>query len=236
MNDSPPAPPGTNLTAASARPATVAIPDDIRDLFGPPPLTQLESPEAYERLLTAMAAAAAPKDAIEWLGLRDIVDLTWEEARARRAKKACLLLARQRAIAKILEADWEPWGQVGGVMAQQKAIEAFAHKIYRHLAQRGREEQEVDDEPEAAEDDVEAVEMDHFDDVLSRLGLTEAAIEDTAYLLEMENLERLQRLIDNATARREAALREIERRRDTLARRLRDSAAGAEEIINAEFE
>ena len=75
-----------------------------------------------------------------------------------------------------------------------------------------------------------------FGATLARLGLTEQSVADAAFHAALEDMERLQQLIDNANARRDAVLREIDRRRDGLAKRLRETGAMIDNIIDAEFE
>jgi hypothetical protein len=48
------------------------------DFFGPAPLIPGEDPEAYKALQTRVAAAVAPKDVLEEIWVRDVVDLVWE--------------------------------------------------------------------------------------------------------------------------------------------------------------
>ena len=62
-------------------------------------------------------------------------------------------------------------------------------------------------------------------EVLQRLGSIGRNLDDVtarAFALKLQQMEQIDRLIAQAEARRNQALREIERRRDTLARRLRD--------------
>jgi hypothetical protein len=66
--------------------------------------------------------------------------------------------------------------------------------------------------------------------------MTMQDIEDATYQACLGDMEKLQRLADNASARRDAILREIDRRRDRIADRLRAGIASAEAVIDAEFE
>jgi len=200
--------------ATSAPVKAPTIPAEIRQLLGPAPITSRESHDAYERILSKMAEAVAPNDFVEWTWLKDIVDLGWEAARARRAKAVRLALARQMAIQNVLRADESP--TVGLNLYGGGEIENFASQIYRSIF--------VDDDCET------------FEEILARLGLTEDAVNDVAYHVALDDMERLQRLIDNANARRDAVLREMDRRRESLARRLREAVASSDEILDAEFE
>jgi hypothetical protein len=66
-------------------------PEHIRELLGPAPPLRWESLERYERVLASMAQAVdpedwpgglarrtGPKDWIEWVWTKDLVDLGWE--------------------------------------------------------------------------------------------------------------------------------------------------------------
>jgi hypothetical protein len=252
------------------------VPSDIRELLGPPPITHLEDGEAYERILASMAEAIAPKDFVEWIWVKDIVDLTWDAARARRARAVRLALARRQAIENILEADWAPLTWRDSLSDHRDEVKKFAYQIYRLLAEnadsnggdtepaagdegedQGEADETDDGEDGAGEDDLGEEDQDYdlgeedqdydlgeedqeeeetFDDTLQRLGLTEASVADAAYHEALFDMERLQRLVDNANARRDAVLREIDRRRESMGRRLREAVRDIEQVIDAEFE
>jgi hypothetical protein len=54
------------------------IPNDIRFLFEPRPLTLHEDPGDYDRLLAFIVQDVKPRDIIEWIWVKDILDLVWE--------------------------------------------------------------------------------------------------------------------------------------------------------------
>lgn len=68
--------------------------------------------------------------------------------------------------------------------------------------------------------------------LLERAGLNEAAITGQTLATKIETIERVDRLIAQSEARRNAVLREVERRREMVARRLREAA---NVIEDAEF-
>jgi hypothetical protein len=70
------------------------VPPDIAALFGVPPLLSTEDPRLYREMLDRFAESVAPKNIIEWLWVKDIVDLSWEIARLRRYR--ALLIERER--------------------------------------------------------------------------------------------------------------------------------------------
>jgi hypothetical protein len=202
--------PAQGAPPAHSSPSQI-IPADIRALLGPAPLTNLEDADAYERVLTQMALAVSPKDFVEWTWLKDVADLTWDAGRARRAKAVRLALARRTAIENILRADQDPTFED---LLIDDRVPKEADDIYRGGAR----------------------ERKAFGATLARLGLTEQSVVDAAFHAALEDMERLQQLVDNANTRRDAVLRELDRRRDGLAKRLRDVSAAIETIIDAEFE
>lgn len=58
------------------------------DLWGPPPLQPGEDPVVYEGFRRRITDAVRPRDFIEEIYVRDVVDLTWEARRLRRLKAA----------------------------------------------------------------------------------------------------------------------------------------------------
>jgi hypothetical protein len=59
-------------------------------LFGPPPLIEGEEESTYDEFLARTSSAVKPKDLIEEIWVRDIVDLSWEALRLRRIKASLL--------------------------------------------------------------------------------------------------------------------------------------------------
>ena len=70
------------------------MPPDIEVLFGDPPLLSTEDPRLYRELLDRFVGSVEPRNVIEWLWVKDIVDLSWEIARLRRYR--ALLIERER--------------------------------------------------------------------------------------------------------------------------------------------
>ena len=60
------------------------VPPDIEVLFGAPPLLSTEDPRLYRETLDRHAGYVEPRNIIEWLWVKDVVDLNWEIARLRR--------------------------------------------------------------------------------------------------------------------------------------------------------
>jgi hypothetical protein len=72
-----------------------SIPEDILRIFGDPPLLSTENRELYFTLLCMVAQELRPRNIIEWLSLKDLVDLSWEIRRLRRFKALSIEKGRQ---------------------------------------------------------------------------------------------------------------------------------------------
>ena len=71
--------------------------------FGPVPLLPGEDPAGYDGLLARVSAAIKPQDIIEEIWIQEIVALTWEAFRLRRARAAWLAARRGLGIGRALE-------------------------------------------------------------------------------------------------------------------------------------
>jgi hypothetical protein len=80
----------------AGRRSVVAAPQRIVDetaeqsLFGSAPLIEGEDQAAYGAFHASVSAAVKPKDVLEQIWVRDVVDLTWETRRMRRLKASLL--------------------------------------------------------------------------------------------------------------------------------------------------
>ncbi|GEP07718.1 HNH endonuclease [Methylobacterium oxalidis] len=180
------------------------IPLEIASLLTPPSPLPDEEPDAYGRLLTAVGVSVEPRDTIEWLWVKDVVDLLWEAQRLRRLRTAMLRTARRRGLSDLLDAYREPAGDTFG----------YDRSELVHGWSSG--------EPEAVRE-VAAL--------LAKHGLTDEAISAQALSSKLDDLDRIERMIANADGRRNGVLREIERRRSALGSRLR---AASDQIIDGE--
>jgi hypothetical protein len=74
-------------------------------LFGAPPLIAGEDFSLYEEFLARVFAAVKPRDVIEEMAVRDLVDLDWEILRLRRVKSGLFAAGLQGSLlAKLLPA------------------------------------------------------------------------------------------------------------------------------------
>jgi len=75
-----------------------SVPPHIQALFGNPPLLSTEDPNLYWDMLDRFAESIAPRNIIEWVWVKDIVDLSWEIARLRRYRAQQIENARCHAM------------------------------------------------------------------------------------------------------------------------------------------
>jgi hypothetical protein len=209
MNKQTVAPRGLALAPAQAV-AAFSLPSEIRELLGPAPLLSWEGPERYERVLAAMAQAVGPRDWIEWVWTKDLVDLGWEAARARRAQAAAVGLAYEKALAHLM-----------GNHRRNLVGDEYRRRIARLSS----------GDPKA---------LRAFRETLDGMGLRSEGVSgeaagDAAYLLAMDDIEPLGLIIARCEARRDAILREMDRRREFKAR-MRAALPGLEDAVDAQFD
>ena len=167
--------------------------------MGPPPLIDGEDGAAYEALYRRLGEAVAPRDALEEIWVRDIVDNLWETLRLRRIKSSLMRSSAHEGLERVITPLTELYDR-----------SALVHGWARR-------------EPET----VKAVEK-----LLKQAGLGPEAIAGETLAANIDTFDHIDAMIMRAEARRNTVLREIERRRDVLARRLREAA---QVIEGAEF-
>ncbi len=204
-----------SLSAADERviATELEIPPELEEPTNGGVLSVFEDKKAFKQLMLQIAAAVEPRDYIEWLWVKDVADNTWDILRARRAKAVRLSLARKSAIRDIIRIHSNDG--------------SFSMELELGDEQMAEAQRVVDGDSRAKA---------RFAVMLNTIGLTDQSVMDAAYNREIEHIERLQKLIDNAVARRDSILREVDRRRDATAKRLRLAVVEAEQIIDAEFE
>jgi hypothetical protein len=95
------------------------IPKDIAALFGHAPTLKTEDDEIYWNCMERFVKCVEPQHVIEWLWIKDVVDLSWEIWRLRRLKIELVEIDRENENARI---EWgrehadEPYfeGLLGG--------------------------------------------------------------------------------------------------------------------------
>ena len=59
-----------------AKDGIAPVPEEIKELWGSPPILRSENVETYYRLAAHFARTVKPHDIMEWFWLKDILDLT----------------------------------------------------------------------------------------------------------------------------------------------------------------
>jgi DNA replication protein DnaC len=77
---------------------------ELSELLGPAPLLPGESEADYEALKMRIMAAVKPADAIEYLYVRDVIDLQWDLLRFRRLKSHLLSSTAPSGLAALMSA------------------------------------------------------------------------------------------------------------------------------------
>jgi hypothetical protein len=187
-------------TPMDDRPNLPTVPADVSNdlkqssLFGPPPLFKGEDAAAYDELHAHISAAVKPKDFLEQIWVRDVVDLTWETLRMRRLRAELLSSKMQDKI-------------------------RYNMKRARNLSKRW------------AARDPQAIER--VNKWLASIGTTAERLTAEHCMGMIDTFERFDRIVTNIEVRRNAALREIERHRTSIAHAVRRAS---DEFLDAEFE
>ena len=195
----------TNVPAATSQAVTRLA------IFGSPPLLAGENAAAYDDLLSRVSGNLKPSDILEEIWVREIVDLIWESQRWRRHLASLIKAAVPQALEQILKplVQDEPVSRRGSFQERTRAAEEAlnAKGTAATLAMQW-----------AARDPVA---IQRVDDLLASVGLTMDNVTAQAVARDLDKIERFNRLIANAEWRRNALLREIDRRRAGFAQKVR---------------
>ena len=75
---------------------------DLKSLLGPPPLLDGEDAGAYDALYGQILTAVAPRDVLEEIWARDVVDNLWETLRLRRLEVSFMRASAHEGVARLL--------------------------------------------------------------------------------------------------------------------------------------
>ncbi|MBM6583341.1 hypothetical protein ILT44_24365 [Microvirga sp. BT689] len=189
--------------APPSMPAIQAQPRDLGPLFTHRPLILGEDETLYDALLARVTHAVRPRDILEDMWVKDVVDEIWAAQRLRRLKAALLQTAAKSHLVRILTTATDP-------QTERPLTPAEAELLAVSCLQ--------GDEQSLAE----VAEM-LMDAALDFDAITAKALSDG-----IEIIEKLDRLITSADARRDKALSNVDRRREAFARRLRQVAEDVE--------
>jgi hypothetical protein len=182
----------------------------VRPLLGPSWIIEGEDPERYERVLTEVGAAAQPIDFIDWLLVKDIVDLTWEIQR--------IHFQRER-------------------LMRAERLSSLQTVIFSILYSENGSPYDVKNDPTAcrivakwARGDIKGIKR--VEELLAQAGLSMADVDLQSLSAASGELDRLDERDERLAGRRDEILRQIERRRSGWAKLVRRAS---EEIVEGEF-
>jgi len=188
-------------------PATTSQLPTALTIFGPPALLTGEDATDYNDLLARVSGTLKPSDIFEEIWVREITDLIWETLRWRRHQAGLIKAAVPNVLEKILIPLLpKPVPRDGSLRSKLFAerVPFIEAPIYA--------EQWAAGSPPAVE---------YVEKLLASAGLTVDDVVARAAAHELEKIERFNRLIASAEWRRNALLREIERRRASFAEKSR---------------
>ena len=177
-------------------------------LFAEPPLLGNVSIDDYLKLRDHFALAAKPATLIQWMLLKDYVDLTFEIRRERKAKVSIIELKQKEVVLGLLKSTYD-------------GSDAAA-AVYRICSA-------ADDAQKWASDQEKRAEIDA---VLMKRGHPPSAVLAQAFIDGEAQIDAIDKRIATYEQRRMTIYRELERISDRLAQRIEKAAT---EIIEGEF-
>jgi hypothetical protein len=190
--------------------------------FGPIPILPGEDPDEFDALLTEISSAVKPVDAIENILVTDYVDLTWQIFRLRRIKEALL----EHALPSALEDMLRP------LIHRRKPKNESRTELNLHAPF-------VAEPPPPAYTLVkkwlagDAAAKRRVEKLMASRKYSMTTVLARAFIENADLLDCIERMSASLEGRRNAVLREIDRRRAVLAQKLSDVT---QKIENAEFE
>jgi hypothetical protein len=185
-------------------------------LFGPAPILEEEDAKAYDDLLAHVSSAVKPPDFIGEIWVCDVVDLTWEILRWRRLKinlvERAMVAALQHTLAPLMpNRPAETGGNPSLILDFTPGPPSPEYELARKWAAGS---------PAA---------VDQVKKLMSSANVTMETVMARAFMDKLDDIERIDRFITIAEGRRNAVLREIDRRRSTFAHSLRETVQNVEE-------
>jgi hypothetical protein len=144
-------------------------------IFGPPPLLYGEDTKVYDDLLARISSAMNPSDILDEISVRDITDITWEIRQLRRAKATLIADAVPGQLLSALEPSQE-YSEDGRSIFIKPAPKSLHELIDKW-----------------AEGDTAAISK--VEKLMASIKLTMGTIADRAFLENLEQIERIERLI-----------------------------------------
>jgi hypothetical protein len=191
--------------------------------LGPPALLGSESAADYDALSAAIFGKLKPTDIFEEMWTQDIVDLIWEHRRWRRYRENYIdsrfpaeLLQTLELLRDSEEYQSKSWkGQLDGDFARTN------NEVGKELVR-----QWIAGDVDAAK---------HIEQLLASLKLSMDSVWARTAAKALDEIESFTRLIANAEWRRDALLREIDRRRASFAEKARGELKTLEGTVDSKI-
>jgi hypothetical protein len=174
--------------------------------IAPSPLLPGEAEADYVGVAARIISVAQPKDAIEEFLTRDVIELTWDILRLRRMKAGLLRATVGDGVRRILSRIED----VDDDYDERRNADRYAQDWARGIVSVRR----------------------GFAGMLKKAGLTMDDVMAEAFAKEIDSFERFDRMLASAEARRNNALREIDRHRSSFGAVVRQVV---DEVEDAEF-
>lgn len=82
--------------------ASASLRPDLKALLGPPPLLDGEDPSAFDAHYEEIRSTVAPRDHLEEIWVRDVVNIRWETSRLKRLKATLMGAYGRERVQKLL--------------------------------------------------------------------------------------------------------------------------------------
>lgn len=171
-----------------------AIPAHLDFLFSDRPLLPGDDPDQYEALLRSIVQQIRPVDVIEAIWVKDITNLIWEANRIRRWRRQILIQAQLQAAEDLIRPALQSTDPYGVSYDAASSPDSLAAGWVA-----GRKGPQI-----------------RVDDLLEKRGLTAENVTAHGFQLNLPSIERIDRMASLADQRRDALLREIERKRENF--------------------
>jgi len=169
----------------------------------------------YAAIAARFVVASKPRDTIEEFLLRDIIDLTWEILRLRRVKAGIIRASKGDGVRLILL-------EVG-------CGDTVADKLSKSWT--AGDETAINSWAGGDETALKKV-----DAILTKAGMTFDEVTAKTFETKLDSFERFDRMQASVEARRNNALREIDRHRETLGAAARQAIEEAEDVAFRDVE
>jgi hypothetical protein len=186
----------------------IKLPKELAQFFANPPLLAGESVDEYTSLIESVAASANPTNPMLWFCVKDIVELTFDMRRERKAKTFVIELMQQEVVFELLKTTCD-----------KPDMESDVYRIFGA----------ADDAQRWASDPETRAKINA---TLTARGYSPDAILAKAYVKGASQIDAIDRRIASYESRRIAIFREIERINEALARQLEKHSS---DIIEGEF-